>query len=62
MDTLPKRGRGRPAGRDFEITKSLRFRPEDNRRMQALASLKGCSEAAVVRAALQEMAKREGLE
>ncbi len=47
---------------DYGVVKSMRFREEDAARLQALAKALGVSEAAVVRMAIRELARREGLE
>jgi hypothetical protein len=54
-----KRGRGRPPGKDYEVAKSVRLGADEERLLKALSDLYSCSEAAVIRRAIKEMAKRE---
>ena len=54
METETKRGRGRPAGREFTAAKSLRLLAEDDARLAVLAQRWGCSQAAVIRRLLRE--------
>jgi predicted transcriptional regulator len=63
MDTpSAKRPRGRPEGRTYPHTKSLKLREVDKRRLERLAEKLDRDESAVIRYAVEQLAKREGVE
>jgi predicted DNA-binding protein len=57
MGTSTKRT-GRPTGKQYGQAKSIRFGPEDQERLRLLAKSWRCSEAAAVRRAVLDAAKR----
>lgn len=60
---MEKKRAGRPrSDRAAPISRAMRLREEDDRRLKALANLWGSSEVAVVRRLLLEAARKEGLE
>ncbi len=53
---------GRPPGKEFPHYKGIRMKDEDVRRLEALSQKLEQPEAEVVREALRELARREGVE
>lgn len=53
---------GRPPGRVYVQTKSVKLREEDKRRLRALAAKLDRDESSVIREAVRLLAKREGVE
>ena len=58
MNTL-KKPMGRPLGRDYPVIKQVRLGTQDAALLTALADAWRCSEAAAIRRAIAELAKRE---
>ena len=61
MDT-PTITMGRPKGKPFPHVRSLRFTPRDGERLRLLAEIMETTEAQVIRVAIRELARREGVE